>query len=127
MTDRGRRRRPPAARAARIGVAGASITGFAALLAAMPLTAGASGADGAADPAERLDWSPPTSVAPSPQPRRVVRIIVRRHVVTSAPTPASHGTIRALPSPPSVPAPAPPPPAPTATAHRPAPARTHGS
>ncbi|GIU89757.1 MAG: hypothetical protein KatS3mg010_0856 [Acidimicrobiia bacterium] len=131
MTDRGRRRRAPAARGARIGVAGASVAGFATLLTAMPLTAGAGGAEQAADPVTRLDWSAPATTAPTPQPRRVVRVIVRRHVVTNDPSRASQRSSRALPSPPAAPAPvaaAPAPPsAPSATAHRPAPARTHGS
>jgi hypothetical protein len=115
MTD-GTRRRRRRAPAARIGVLGASVGGFAAILTALPLHAAAdsTGAPDAVVPA--------VAAVPTTTPRPVVVKIVRRlHVVpggsavgaTPAPAP-SPAPVHVAPPPPPPPAPAP---APDATTH----------
>jgi len=103
MTERPRRRRR--APASRVGILGASVAGFGALLTALPLHAGAQATTAAAQPL--------ATVTPSSTPRPVVvRVIRRWHVVApDAPTPIAevpHAPVAAsAPTPPLAPAPAP--------------------
>jgi hypothetical protein len=139
MTDRPRRRRSKAP-ASRMAVTGASVVGFAGLLAAFPLMADEPSNAVALDVSlETTPTTLPAPVAAAPPKRTVVRVIVRRHIVKEDAQPAAGGgTVRAVPRYPAVgndssapppaanPAPAPPP------APRPAPApqpdaNTHGS